>query len=216
MPPSDRALAVSVPGWACWPVSDDGSATSGTSLLARDGIRLNHKRVFRPTREETLGVRKRGGRKRALGTRSPMVLLEAAIQRCSLDFVPNAMSNGVGSEFWPAPPQEARSVLWHSIAPSEPQQTVFGESLDGNTHHSVITLWRTVSKDVPRQGVEDQISGSCEPATIWAALPAQPFYFASGVMTGPMQCGPMAVHHPLSPSISAGKGGWRSLKQRQW
>ena len=37
-------------------------------LLAREGVRLNHKRLFRIYREERLGVRKRGGRKRALGT----------------------------------------------------------------------------------------------------------------------------------------------------
>ena len=53
-------------------------------LLARDGVKLNHKRVFRIYREERLGVRKRGGRKRALGTRSPMALPEAPNQRWSL------------------------------------------------------------------------------------------------------------------------------------
>ena len=63
-------------------------------LLARDGVRLNHKRLFRLYREEKLGVRKRGGRKRALGTRSPMAQPEAANQRWSLDFVSDALSNG--------------------------------------------------------------------------------------------------------------------------
>ena len=63
-------------------------------LLARDGVKLNHKRLFRIYREERLGVRKRGGRKRALGTRSPMVLPEAANQRWSLDFVSDALSSG--------------------------------------------------------------------------------------------------------------------------
>jgi len=63
-------------------------------LLARDGVRLNHKRLFRLYREERLGVRKRGGRKRALGTRSPMALPEAANQRWSLDFVSDALSSG--------------------------------------------------------------------------------------------------------------------------
>ena len=63
-------------------------------LLARDGVRLNHKRLFRLYREEKLGVRKRGGRKRALGTRSPMALPEAANQHWSLDFVSDALSNG--------------------------------------------------------------------------------------------------------------------------
>jgi putative transposase len=50
-------------------------------LLARDDVRVNHKRLFCLYREERLGVCKLGGRKRALGTRSPMALPEAANQR---------------------------------------------------------------------------------------------------------------------------------------
>ncbi len=63
-------------------------------LLAREGIRLNHKKLFRLYRQEKLGVRKRGGRKRALGTRSPVVLPEAPNQRWSLDFVSDALNSG--------------------------------------------------------------------------------------------------------------------------
>jgi len=63
-------------------------------LLARDGMKLNHKRLFRIYREERLGVRKRGGRKRALGTRSPMALPDGANQRWSLDFVSDALASG--------------------------------------------------------------------------------------------------------------------------
>ena len=37
-------------------------------LLRREGIVLNHKKLYRLYREERLMVRKRGGRKRALGT----------------------------------------------------------------------------------------------------------------------------------------------------
>ena len=57
-------------------------------------MRLNHKQLFRLYREERLGVRKRGGRKRALGTRSPMALPDAANQRWSLDVVSDALSSG--------------------------------------------------------------------------------------------------------------------------
>ena len=63
-------------------------------LLERDGLYLNHKRLFRVYREERLGVRKRGGRKRALGTRSPMTLPEAPNQRWSLDFVSDTLASG--------------------------------------------------------------------------------------------------------------------------
>ena len=41
-------------------------------LLRREGYVVNHKRLFRIYREERLMVRKRGGRKRALGTRAPI------------------------------------------------------------------------------------------------------------------------------------------------
>ncbi|ARO28771.1 IS3 family insertion sequence transposase domain-containing protein [Rhizobium sp. NXC14] len=42
-------------------------------LLRREGHIVNHKRLFRLYREEKLTVRKRGGRKRAIGTRAPML-----------------------------------------------------------------------------------------------------------------------------------------------
>ena len=41
-------------------------------LLRREGIEVNHKKLFRIYREERLAVRLRGGRKRALSTRAPM------------------------------------------------------------------------------------------------------------------------------------------------
>ena len=56
-------------------------------LLRREGMMVNHKRLFRLYREEKLSVRKRGGRKRALGTRAPMLVPLLPNQRWSLDFV---------------------------------------------------------------------------------------------------------------------------------
>lgn len=56
-------------------------------LLKREGCVVNHKRVFRIYREEGLKVKKRGGRKRALGTRAPIPGAQAANDRWSLDFV---------------------------------------------------------------------------------------------------------------------------------
>ena len=47
-------------------------------LLRREGFVVNHKRLFRIYREERLMVRKRGGRKRALGTRAPIPVAAAA------------------------------------------------------------------------------------------------------------------------------------------
>jgi putative transposase len=39
-------------------------------LLKREGYVINHKKLFRLYREEKLTVRRRGGRKRAIGTRA--------------------------------------------------------------------------------------------------------------------------------------------------
>src|SRR5437762_8577492 len=63
-------------------------------LLTREGIVMNHKKLRRLYREERLAVRRRGGRKRALGTRAPMALLQGPNQRWSLDFLSDAFADG--------------------------------------------------------------------------------------------------------------------------
>jgi putative transposase len=63
-------------------------------LLRREGIKLNHKKLFRIYREERLTVRRRGGRKRAVGMRAPMTLPQGANQRWSLDFVSDVLADG--------------------------------------------------------------------------------------------------------------------------
>jgi len=50
-------------------------------MVEREGYRVNHKKLRRIYREEKLQVRRRGGRKRALGTRRPMVLPDGPNQR---------------------------------------------------------------------------------------------------------------------------------------
>jgi putative transposase len=63
-------------------------------LLRREGFAVNHKRVFRVYREEKLGVRRRKGRKRAMGPRLPMAAALAPNARWSLDFVHDQMTDG--------------------------------------------------------------------------------------------------------------------------
>ena len=63
-------------------------------LLTREGIIMNHKKLRRLYREERLQVRRRGGRKRALGTRMPMTIPQAPNQRWSLDFLSDALADG--------------------------------------------------------------------------------------------------------------------------
>ena len=63
-------------------------------MLAREGHAMNHKRLYRLYSEERLMVRRRGRRKRALGTRAPILLPRAINQRWSLDFVSDTLSDG--------------------------------------------------------------------------------------------------------------------------
>ena len=63
-------------------------------MLKREGVLMNLKKVYRLYREERLTVRKRGGRKRALGTRAPAAIPQGQNQRWSLDFVSDALNDG--------------------------------------------------------------------------------------------------------------------------
>jgi putative transposase len=63
-------------------------------LLRREGHAVNRKRVQRLYREEKLTVRRRGGRKRALGARRPPEVALAPNQRWSLDFVSDQITDG--------------------------------------------------------------------------------------------------------------------------
>ena len=63
-------------------------------LLKREGHAVNRKRVQRLYREEKLTVRRRGGRKRTMGTRRPLEMPLAPNQRWSLDFVSDQMTDG--------------------------------------------------------------------------------------------------------------------------
>lgn len=63
-------------------------------FLRREGFVVNHKRLFRLYREERLVVRKRGGRKRALGTRTPIPGAVLPNDRWSLDFVSDQFVSG--------------------------------------------------------------------------------------------------------------------------
>ena len=55
---------------------------------------MKHKKLRRLYAEERLQVRRRGGRKRALGTRAPLALPQGVNQRWSLDFLHDQLSDG--------------------------------------------------------------------------------------------------------------------------
>jgi putative transposase len=63
-------------------------------LLRREGEPSGINRIYRLYREEGLGVRKREGRKRAIGVRAPILVEARPNARWSLDFVHDQMANG--------------------------------------------------------------------------------------------------------------------------
>ena len=82
------------PGCASLPLSGAGSAIAACcSCCSREGALVNHKKLRRLYREERLQVRRRGGRKRALGTRAPLTMPQGPNQRWSLDFVSDTLTD---------------------------------------------------------------------------------------------------------------------------
>lgn len=76
-------------------VSAVGLATDDCISCLRSKARLNNKRLLRLLPRGTARrVRKRGGRKRALGTRATMALPQGQNQRRSRDFVSDALASG--------------------------------------------------------------------------------------------------------------------------
>ena len=63
-------------------------------MLERQGWQVNQKKLRRLYAEEKLQVKRRGGRKRALGTRRPMVVPDRPNERWSLDFASDAFTDG--------------------------------------------------------------------------------------------------------------------------
>ena len=89
-------------------------------MLERQGWQVNQKKLRRLYREEKLQVRKRGGRKRALGTRRPMLVPERPNERWSLDFVSDAFTDGRRFRFWPSSMTSAGNALHWSRTPRSP------------------------------------------------------------------------------------------------
>jgi putative transposase len=63
-------------------------------MLRREGEPSGINRIYRLYREEGLGVRRRKGRKRAVGVRAPLLVEARPNARWSLDFVHDQMANG--------------------------------------------------------------------------------------------------------------------------
>lgn len=64
------------------------------ALLAREGWKMNHKRVYRLYRQEGLMVRRRRRKRLARGTSMAVVRAQRSNQRWSMDFVSDCMAGG--------------------------------------------------------------------------------------------------------------------------
>ena len=63
-------------------------------LLRREGEASGRNRIYRLYREEGLSVRRRKARRRAVGTRAPILIAPRANARWSLDFVHDQFATG--------------------------------------------------------------------------------------------------------------------------
>ncbi|EAQ10401.1 Integrase, catalytic domain [Rhodobacterales bacterium HTCC2654] len=89
-------------------------------LLKREGWTVNWKKLYRSYREEGLTVRKRGGRKRAIGTRAPMAIPQGPNQHWSLDFVSDTLSDGRRFRILCVIIRHCRSDQWRDKAHLQP------------------------------------------------------------------------------------------------
>ncbi len=69
-------------------------------FLRREGFVVNHKRLFRIYREEGLMVRKRKGRKRAVGQRFPIPVPRHPNDLWAMDFVSDQFESGRRFRIW--------------------------------------------------------------------------------------------------------------------
>jgi putative transposase len=77
-----------------WRPSSAGSVIAGCTFFCAEGHVFNRKKTQRLYREEGLTVRKRKGRKRATGMRTPILVVARPNARWSVDFVHDQLSNG--------------------------------------------------------------------------------------------------------------------------
>jgi putative transposase len=87
-------------------------------LLKREGVVVNHKKVYRLYREAGLTARKRKGRKKARGTRMKRDVVSHSNERWSLDFVFDQLSDGRRIKLMTVVDEYTRESLGVSVARS--------------------------------------------------------------------------------------------------
>jgi putative transposase len=96
-------------------------------LLRREGLHYNLKKIYRIYREEGLMVRRRKGRKRALGTRLPLPQADRINQIWSLDFMSDQLFDGRRIRLFGVMDQCSREGLRLTIDTSLPSVRVIRE-----------------------------------------------------------------------------------------
>jgi hypothetical protein len=92
-------------------------------LLERKGMVMNHKKLYRLYREEGLSVRRRRGRKRARGSRSPMPQALRPNQRWSMTSCRTRSGRPAGSASSPSMTTAAAKTSAWSPIPASPATT---------------------------------------------------------------------------------------------
>jgi putative transposase len=147
---------------------------------------MNHKELLRLYREENLRVRRRRGRKRAMGTGAPMTLPQGPNQRWSLDSVSDNGTELTSLAIlkW----TQDRRIEWHYFAPGKPQQNGYVESFNGRLRdkclnetlfaslshaRSVLASWRD---DYNHVGPHSGIGGLHHPAPAGTMIDVLPVF----------------------------------------
>ncbi len=126
-------------------------------MLAREGLVMNHKKFRRLHREERLQVKRRGGRKRALGTRTPILLPGGPNQRTpSLSGGSSGLALPHRFPPWGMLPACLLDLLWPIMEP-EHVRSLLGDILvlclkalgEPAKAHDRLQLWRDIADRVP-------------------------------------------------------------------
>ena len=102
-------------------------------VLKREGVKINHKKVWRIYKSQGLKVQKRSGRKRALGVRGKAQIAQKPNQKWSLDFVHDALYNGRKIRLLTVIDEFTRECLKITVDTSLSGKRVCRE-LDGKNH----------------------------------------------------------------------------------
>jgi len=148
-------------------------------LLRRDGEPSGVNRIYRLYREEGLSVRKRKARRRAVGTRSPILVEARANARWSLDFVHDQFACGRRFRVLNVVDDVTREAVWKN-RPTLPSQRVAMEQCRLQAQRASDHAKRPRAD---RHGFRrDRLRTSCGPNSLiywflaavhhWAAMPA--------------------------------------------